>query len=344
MELTTIIIISVVSIIFLYLLRQHFKGPRAKPTNMEGKIVIITGSSAGIGKENAFELLKNGATIIFACRDEKKTMKVIEKTKEIPQGQYKTSAFERSIFMKLELTSFESVKKFAQELKAKFNKVDILLNNAGYVTMTYNLTKDNLEAMIQTNHHSHVLLTYLLLDVLDKTEARVINVSSIGHSFSNYDTKLKEEFGVGKDQYKKEIEGSLPSKFVAYGNSKLANIYFSQYLAEKSNFDKRFSNIVSYSLHPGAVDSEFSRFSDESSIFLRIFMWVARPLLWFASKTENDGAQTQLRMCYDKKENLKNGGYYKDLADGPLSKNAQNKEIRDFVMEQTMKDIALHLE
>eukprot|EP00340_Litonotus_pictus_P011343 CAMPEP_0170535852 /NCGR_PEP_ID=MMETSP0209-20121228/101829_1 /TAXON_ID=665100 ORGANISM="Litonotus pictus, Strain P1" /NCGR_SAMPLE_ID=MMETSP0209 /ASSEMBLY_ACC=CAM_ASM_000301 /LENGTH=343 /DNA_ID=CAMNT_0010837159 /DNA_START=97 /DNA_END=1129 /DNA_ORIENTATION=- len=343
---------------------------------MEGKIVIITGSSAGIGKENAFELLKNGATIIFACRDEKKTMKVIEKTKEIPQGQYKTSAFERSIFMKLELTSFESVKNFAKELKAKFNKVDILLNNAGYVTMnynltkdnleamiqttttpmsfllnnagyvtmTYNLTKDNLEAMIQTNHHSHVLLTYLLLDVFDKTEARVINVSSIGHSFSNYDTKLKEEFGVGKDQYKKEIEGSLPNKFVAYGNSKLANIYFSQYLAEKSNFDKRFSNIVSYSLHPGAVDSEFSRFSDESSIFLRIFMWVARPLLWFGSKTENDGAQTQLRMCYDKKENLKNGGYYKDLVDGPLSKNAQNKEIRDLVMEQTMKDIAQHLE
>jgi retinol dehydrogenase-12 len=350
MDYTLIIVILVV----LYLLRRHFKGPKANQKSMKNKIVIITGASAGIGKENAYELLKQGATVIFACRDENKTMGVINDLKNINNnepysipsmssittGEKISQPIERAHFIKCNLSSFKSVKNFVEEFKKKFDRVDILINNAGFLATKFKKTEDGLEDMIQTNHYSHVLLTYLLKDYY-KEELRVINVSSLAHAWSNYGKPEKlKEFSNG--QYEKEINN--PKKIhVAYGNTKLANILFSKFLAEMSLTDPRFRNVRSYSCHPGCVDTEFLKWFYEKNLFFSILYCIGYVFIKFVFKNSNDGAQTQLYLCFEDLSKLVNGGYYKDCFLSPTTDNAKDKEIEKYIMEETMIAILKYL-
>ena len=113
----------IITLILLKLLRKYFNGPMYKGIkDVNKKIIIVTGSSAGIGKETAFDLLDNGATVIFACRDEKKTIAVINEIRNL-------EVRERAIFMKLDLCNIESVNDFAKEFKSYYNKLDILVNS-----------------------------------------------------------------------------------------------------------------------------------------------------------------------------------------------------------------------
>ena len=101
---------------------------------------------------------------------------------------------------------------FVSIFKKKFDHLDVLVNNAGYIATDFVLTEDGLEASIQTNHYSHVLLSMLLLDYFNKTDGRIINVSSIGHLFSNYDTTLKTSFSKETGDQYKSIISSVFSK------------------------------------------------------------------------------------------------------------------------------------
>jgi len=308
------------------------KGPRATPKNMNDKIVIITGSSAGLGKQSAFELLKNGATVIFACRDEKKTMSVINECKNLPNlTNNKTSPYERAVYMPLDLCSFASVQKFVVAYKKKFKTVDILMNNAGYLATKFELTRDGLESMIQTNHYSHVMLTLLLIDNFDKDEGRIVNLSSLAHTFANYETTLKNQFPKEKDQYEKDLNGGVINKTAIYGNSKLANIYFTQYLENMFSTNPKYKHLKAYSCHPGTVDTEFSRWAYEYMLFKFVY-----PIIRYFLKTEFDGAQTQLHLCYEDVSKLESGSYYVDCKLTQTSKASHNKELRDFLMDETL--------
>lgn len=328
-----LVIYLIVAIILLYFTRKFLKGPKAARTSMKGKIIVITGASSGIGKEAAIQLLEDEATVIFACRDKSKTLKVID---EIVNKVGKSSA-QRAIFMHLELTSFESVDSFVKEFKSKFNSIDILINNAGYIAHKYELTNNKIEAMAQTNHYSHVKLTLGLLDNFNASEGRIINVSSLAHNFSNYDTHIKTCFGPDKDQFKDFF--SFTSSFVTYGNTKLANIYFTQYLAKRFESEKKYNHLVSYSLHPGAVDTEFTNGLTARGTLYLLFIRLISPLISFFMKNPNDGAQTTLHLCYSSLKDLKNGAYYRDCSLGKLSKTAKNESIKDYLMEETLKVI-----
>ena len=97
----------------LYLIRRFVKGGKCTEEDVTGKIIIITGSSAGIGKAQAFNLLENGATVIFACRDEKKTRLVLEETKKLEnKSKASTSCFDRAVYINVNLNSFKSVNNF----------------------------------------------------------------------------------------------------------------------------------------------------------------------------------------------------------------------------------------
>lgn len=139
--------------------------------------MIVTGANTGIGKETALDLAARGARVILACRNEEKAVQaareIISKTKS-----------HQVLVRKLDLSSFESVRKFAAEFNKEEERLDILVNNAGLITLNYELTEDGFENTIQVNYLSQFLLTLLLLKKLKSSSpSRVVNVSSIGHLY-----------------------------------------------------------------------------------------------------------------------------------------------------------------
>ena len=204
---------------------------------LDGKTVIITGANTGIGLETAVDLAKRNARVILACRS-------VERGEKAAVEVRKRSNNDNAVFRQLDLASLESVRKFAGKILEEEPRIDILINNAGVMALPErNLTKDGFEMQFGTNHLGHFLLTNLLLDrIKEAPSARIVNVSSMGHSFGHLDfDNLNSERSY--------------SQWVAYGTSKLANIVFTRALAKHLEGTRVTAN----SLHPGAIDTELGR-------------------------------------------------------------------------------------
>lgn len=205
-----------------------------KLTKMTNKIVLITGGNTGIGKETALDLANRGATVYIACRDQKRgesaRLEIIEKTGN-------KNVFNRN----LDLASFDSIKSFATDFTKEVKKLDVLINNAGCVGIS-KLTAENFEMCFGVNHLGHFLLTNLLLETVKKASpSRIVVVSSRAHLRATIN--------------KENLNSKNLSSMTAYGQSKLANILFSNYLSNKL----RGTGVVVNSLHPGVVDTEIFR-------------------------------------------------------------------------------------
>jgi NADP-dependent 3-hydroxy acid dehydrogenase YdfG len=215
MSLICLLITLVIVAIILYYLRIYFKGGQCKSKHsMKDKVIIITGASAGIGKESAIDLVKQGAHVILGCRNELKTKKAMESLTEEEKKLTK--------FIKLDLCDFNSIIKFSEEVKKEYKKIDILMNNAGLFPQDYNLTKDGIESYLQGNFTGHFLLTFLLLDILDKNESRIINLSSIAHLATDYtkDINIQEMYDNNKSKMKYFEKGYI-GKQILYSNTKI---------------------------------------------------------------------------------------------------------------------------
>lgn len=172
-----------------------------------GKTVVITGGNTGIGKETARILAWRKARVIIGCRN---ITKGLQATAEIIENTGNRNVEVK----KLDLSSFKSVRKFAEEINEEEDRVDVLINNAGYFG-PYLSTVDGLENTIQVNYLSHFLLSHLLLDKLKAcSPSRIVNVSSRQHAeVSQIDvnkvlSQKKEDYGVWK----------------VYNNSKLCQV------------------------------------------------------------------------------------------------------------------------
>lgn len=178
-----------------------------------GKTVIITGANTGIGKETARDLAWRKARVILACRDITKGLKAAAEIIE-------STGNENVEVKKLDLASFKSIKAFAEEVLMEEEKIDILINNAGYLG-PYAKTEDDLETTLQVNYLGPFLLTHLLLDKIKaSSSSRIINVSSVQHRYG----KINFDDLQGEKKY---------SRFTAYNQSKLALVMFTRLLAEK---------------------------------------------------------------------------------------------------------------
>jgi NAD(P)-dependent dehydrogenase (short-subunit alcohol dehydrogenase family) len=270
--------------ILYYLLRYYFNGPKTKLTkDMTGKIIVITGSSAGVGMETARDLLKTGARVIFACRNEEKTIGVIS------QMENK----ERAIFIHLNLASFKSVFSFVEQFKQQFNRLDILINNAGIVNLTYKVTEDGIEETFQTNHLSPTLLTGLLMDrLLESDEPRIINVGSTIHTIAKMDEKILEASGF--------------STFGNYALSKIGNFFLTRAI---HSYNDRIKTVT---VHPGAVLSDMSKLENKPIWVRMLYYLFIHPISVLTFKDNYMGAQTTLHCCYMDRESLVSQGYYKD--------------------------------
>lgn len=172
----------------------------------------------------------------MACRNFDKCE---EARKEIIELTGNKNVFNRE----LDLSSLESIRKFAEKFLKEESRLDILINNAGIMICPKSLTKDGLETQIGVNHMGHFLLTNLLLDLLKKSSpSRIIVLSSLAH-IAGYINK-------------KDLNSEKSyNRILAYGQSKLANILFTRYLSKKLNG----TGVTVYCLHPGSVNTELTR-------------------------------------------------------------------------------------
>lgn len=198
------------------------------------KVMCITGATDGIGKTAALELAKAGCTLALVGRNPDKGNRVLEEI-------IRDSGNENIRFHICDLSLMEAVRKLAKELQTDYDRLDVLLNNAGAYFSEFEKTDEGFERTFALNHLSYFLLTDLLLDILEKTgNARIVNVASDAHQGA----ELSFENLQGFDGYK---------GWPAYCKSKLANIMYTYEL------DRRISGkgITANSLHPGFVDTNF---------------------------------------------------------------------------------------
>ena len=172
MTLLSFLIFVIILIVLGYLIRKWANGPlNPIKKDLTGKLIIITGSSDGIGLETAKDLLKSNAKVIFACRNKNKTEGIIN---SFPENMKKNA-----IFIQLELESFKSIENFAKEIKSKYPKIDILINNAGLSSWgNIYKTEDGYMNVYQVNYLGNALLTLLLLEHFNEKESKIINISS----------------------------------------------------------------------------------------------------------------------------------------------------------------------
>lgn len=202
--------------------------------DQSGKLAVVTGANSGIGFETALVLAGKGARVVLACRSEDKAQLAAKKiVLEYPKAIVEC--------MPLDVADLSSVREFAQTLKAKYNKLDLLVNNAGVMALPYSKTKDGFEMQFGTNHLGHFALTGLLLDTLSASPfARVVTVSSNAHK-------------AGKMRFKDLHWESGYGRWSAYGMSKLANLLFCYEFARKIKANNL--NIRSVAAHPGFTET-----------------------------------------------------------------------------------------
>jgi NAD(P)-dependent dehydrogenase (short-subunit alcohol dehydrogenase family) len=245
--------------------------------DQRGKVIILTGSSSGIGFEAARVLASKNATIIIAVRNMEKGNAAANKIR----AQHNNSDIQ---VMELDLASLESVRVFASRFKEKYEKLDILINNAGVMIPPYSKTDDGFELQFGTNHLGHFALTGLLMEFLNKSnEARIVNVSSAAHKYGKIDFA---DLNWEKRKYK---------PISAYGDSKIANLYFTYELKRK--LEKSKSNVKVTAAHPGWTATDLQR---HSSIFEFLNKFFAMQI-W-------QGALPTLKAAFDNE--AQSGDYY----------------------------------
>ena len=201
------------------------------------KTIIITGANTGIGLATAETFIKDGHHVIIACRNPEKAKTAQQHLESFGTGQVDV--------IHLDLNSLEQINQAATEIIAKYEKIDVLVNNAGMMTPDLEATADGFEKQFGVNYLGPFLWTLKLLPLVQKAQqGRVIHLASMMHLLGRIQP---ENFNA--DQVKK-YNGVL-----SYGNSKLANLLFSNILAKQL----QGSHVTSNALHPGGVDSEIYR-------------------------------------------------------------------------------------
>jgi len=159
---------------------------------MKGKVCLVTGANSGIGKETALGLVKMGATVIMACRSEERGEDAMA---EIKERSGNTSVD----LMIADLSSQAQIRKLAKEFKDRYQRLDVLINNAGIGLAKRKENTDGIEMTFAVNHLACFLLTNLLLERLKASApSRVVNVSSFAHSWIN---KINFEDLQGKQKF-----------------------------------------------------------------------------------------------------------------------------------------------
>lgn len=311
--------------LFLWVYKEFTMGICQCKTSMQGKTVLITGGSNGIGFETAVDLAKRGATLIIGCR---KIQNVVDKMhRRVPDAKIEV--------IKLDLSSKTSIHHFAEEVISKYEAIDVLINNAGMINtmdgpMERQETEDGFELVMQTNYLGHALLNHLLLDLVkragkdgDDGYSRIILVSSIAimgpEALDLCKIRSDKSYEVNFD-----VNKSLKDARLQYAKTKLAQVMYVNHLAKMLREEN--CNTIVASLHPGFVRTEILNGVPTAA------QGIFKALGYIVGKNVWQGAQTSIHLAVGKFSNPMfevNGKFFVDC---------KSKFWFQFLLPEIMKD------
>lgn len=264
--------------------------------DMTNKLCVITGANSGIGFETAKALAKKGAYIVMVCRNEDKAIEAKNQILEtVPDAGIAIVLCDFSIQ--------KEIRTAADEITSRYKKIDILINNHGFIASERTETVDGLEETFAVNHIGYFLFTNLLLDNIKAAKkGRIVNVASDAHRAGEFDPdnlQLQDNF----------------SSMKAYGNSKLFNILFTKELADRL----KDTNVTANCLHPGVIRSNFGQSGEWwVSLFYKVFG------VFMTSNKE--GAETSIYLASSDEVENANGAYFKNKKAAAPKKQARDME------------------
>lgn len=263
---------------------------------IDGRICMVTGGNSGVGKETAVGLASLGGNVVIVCRNKNKG--------EAAWAEVRAKSGNENVDLMLaDLSSHKSVRRLIGSFKAKYGKLDVLVNNAGEILSKRHVTVDGLERTFASNHLGHFLLTNLLLDTIKaSTPARIINITSEAHRGA----KILFDDLQGEKNY---------SAFRAYGQAKLANVLFTYELARKLEG----TGVGVNCLHPGVVRTGFGH--DDSGL-MSLVIWIASPFFKSAEKA----ARAVIKLATLSELESASGKYFSGMKEARSSEESYDRE------------------
>jgi len=262
---------------------------------MQGKTVVITGATSGIGEVAAVELARMGARIVFVARSPFRSDTTMTRLSIANAGA-------KHVAYHADLSRLSEMKRVASEIAAAEPKIDVLINNAGAFFNTREKTPDGLEMTFALNHMAYFVVTNLLLDKLKATPgARIVSTASDAHKGAKLD--------FDDLQCEKKFSG-----FAVYSKSKLCNILFNRELARRLTG----TGVTANCLHPGFVAT---RFGDNNDGVMGFGIGIIKKV---GAITPDEGAKTLVYLASSPDVAGQSGGYYYKSAPATPTKEAQN--------------------
>ena len=275
------------------------------------KTILITGANTGIGLATAETFVKDGHHVILACRNPDKASQAKKQLYAIGTGKVDT--------VTLDLNDLAQIAQTADTLISQFEKIDVLVNNAGMMTPQLESTADGFEKQIGVNYIGPFLLTMKLLPLIKKAEqGRIIHLASMMHLLGQIDV------GQFKADQVKKYNGVR-----SYANSKLANLLFSNTLAQQL----QGSSVTSNALHPGGVDSE---------IYRELPKYQYNALKLFLIPTSKP-AELIKKMAFTTEWSQRNGDYASLQTPALKSRKAKDRELGQYLFDQTIQLVHQYL-
>jgi NAD(P)-dependent dehydrogenase (short-subunit alcohol dehydrogenase family) len=269
---------------------------------MKDKICLITGANSGLGKATALELARLRAQVILACRDLRKG--------ETALSEIRAATGNSSVeLMLVDLSVQKSIREMVDDFNRKYDRLDVLVNNAGVYTAKRSLTPDGLETMFATNHLGPFLLTNLLLAKLKASpSARIITVTAPST------TKLDFDDLQGEKKF---------SSFGAFGASKMGNLLFTYALAHQLEG----TNVTANALHPGLVKSNLLQ---QAPLFVRT-------IINLISTTPEKAAQGPVYLASSSQVEGVNGKFFKGQKTIDSSSYSHDQQIQQRLWDLSLK-------
>jgi NAD(P)-dependent dehydrogenase (short-subunit alcohol dehydrogenase family) len=212
----------------------------------QGRLAVVTGANTGLGFETAQVLAAHGASVVLAVRDTEKGKAAAARIAGTAPGADVT-------VQRLDLASLDSIRAAAGELRARYPRIDLLINNAGVMFPPKQATRDGFELQFGTNHLGHFALTGLLLEqMLPVPGSRVVTVSSLGH-------RIRARINFDDLQAERSYH-----RVAAYGQSKLANLLFTYELQRRLS---GAGTTIAVAAHPGLAATELARYTPAIAAF-----------------------------------------------------------------------------
>ncbi|CCD62460.1 Retinol dehydrogenase 12-like [Caenorhabditis elegans] len=282
---------------------------------MEGLNVLVTGSTCGLGLHTAKILFKKGANVILTCRDEIRGRHAVESLLSGVSQEQSQKEAERIHLFTLDVTNYNSICNFTDEISRMFKYLHVIINNAGIMGMPFELSVDGIEMHFATNVFGHYVVVERLLPLLLKTDrpdfkSRVIVVSSGLYRNAEAIPQVSKLLGQKTYDY---------SPKQAYAFSKLANCLYTGALSKMLEPH----NVGVYCVRPGFVNgTELGR---ETHWILRA---LAAPIIWFIAKTLEQGCETIVYLAETSGNQLKNGSMYYERKEEAYNEMVEVTSIR----------------